>query len=382
MPDAWEVKSAEVLNSRGNDVLQFKESNLKILQYSEPLDVSVSKPELERYIFHTEAGSEAIPYLTSYYKKNSGVCMSGKEFYALEDDVYRIKIESSKSPGTMKLLETVIPGRSDSEIVFWSYVCHPSMANNELSGPVVARALAGWLQERPSYFTYRFIWSVETIGAIAYLHQNYERLQENTRAGFVLNCLGGPGTHSFVLTPSESTWPDHFVKRLALASKGTVKSLPFTQRDSDERQFAGGRAKLPFLGLSKTKPASYREYHTSLDNLDFVSQSELEDSLKLLQNLVDLIEEPLERVFPRAAELGEPFLTDLLAYPSISGAPRSGFDLDLRIVMDILSYSDGALSLAQIASICDFTPDEGERVALKLQELGLLVLNHFDSSHR
>lgn len=377
VPNEWKLKGAQLLNSSGTDVLEFSESNLKILQYSQPIDILAKLSELGQYVFHSGPESDAIPYRTSYYRPNAGVCMSGKQFSALPEDTYRLIVDSETRPGNLRMLETIIPGTSDKEILFWTYVCHPSMANNELSGPAVAKALATWLQKRDNHFTYRIVWSVETIGAIAYLHSYENRLRERLKAGFVLNCLGGPGTHTLIQTPTQATWIDYLISDFRDREKLNFKIEPFTSRDSDERQFAGGRAGLPVLGMSKTKPGNYPEYHTSLDNLEFVQESDLQESLRLLMGIVEEIESSAQRRFPEAIELGEPFLTDVLSYPSISGLPRSSFNQDLRGLVDFLSLSNGKFSIAHVAKILEKSISETNQLSAELEKLNLVnVVEH------
>jgi aminopeptidase-like protein len=381
VPNEWNLNKAKLLNSRNTDVLDFAESNLKVLQYSQPIDKVLKFSELGQYVLHSEKGDDAIPYRTSYYRPNAGICMSGQQFFGLEDDNYRLIIDSEIRPGKLKILETVIPGESDKEILLWTYVCHPSMANNELSGPAVAKAMAVWLQDRKSYFTYRIVWSVETIGAISYLHTFEKHLRDHLVAGFVLNCMGGPGTHTVIQTPTRATWIDHLITDYTAREKLSINIESFGSRDSDERQFAGGRAGLPVVGISKTKPGSFPEYHTSKDNLDFVQEHELQDSLHLLKGLVHEMESSAQRKFPVAVELGEPFLTDVLEYPSISGLPRSSFSKDLRGLVDFLSFSNGGFSLAHIAAILDLPIEEADELASQLERLNLVHFNeNFNSS--
>jgi aminopeptidase-like protein len=231
------------------------------------------------------------------------------------------------------------------------------MVNNELSGPVVLRLLADWLLSRDRHYSYRLVWSVETIGAIAFLSDHLEQIKGRTIGGLVLNCLGGPGDYTVIGTPSGSRFIDRAVQRTMDACSPGYEKVSYLRRDSDERQFSSNRAQLPVLGFCKTKPGEFPEYHTSRDDLEYVSARDLIASYTLLTHLIDRLESASERIFPLSHFVGEPFLSKRSLYPTESTGTINDFEESLQLMLNFLAYSDGDHAVADIAVQCGVSED-------------------------
>lgn len=371
VPQEWVLREAWIRDSSGQTICDVRKSNLHVVQYSSPLDLVVDRDGLEHYL-HVGSGPGAVPFVTSYYAKSPGFCVSPETYASLPEGEYHLYIDSDFRDGRLELLEHVIPGQSSKEILLWTYVCHPSMANNELSGPVVLRMLADWLNARSNVYTYRIVWSVETIGAIAYMSDHLGALQDQLVGGIVLNCLGGRGSYTLIKTPLGTRWIDRAIGRALELLAPEAALMHYRHRDSDERQFSSSQARLPVVGFSKSKPGTFPEYHTSLDNLMYLDVRDLLRSLELLQGIIALIEHPNERVFPVSSVAGEPFLSNRGLYPTVSTGQYADFDCELRRLLDVLAYCSGDLCVADIATQCGLEPDEVMQSVKMLRALALV----------
>ena len=240
--------------------------------------------------------------------------------------------------------DALIEGNSSTEILFSSYLCHPSMANNELSGPVLLAELYNYIDSLAvRNYSYRFVLAPETIGAVAYIHQNLSALKQNVLGAFNLTCLGDSSDFSFIPSRQGNTISDRAVKHLLKYYKGQFSNYKWSDRGSDERQYCSPGVDLPMCTLMRSKFGSFKEYHTSLDDLTFVSESSLDESFSFLVQLVDLLE---SNVIYVATNLCEPMLCKYDLYNDISTRDH---DKSIRILLDLLSYCDGNLDLLSIA---------------------------------
>ena len=350
VPQEWKIKQAYILDLKNNKkYADFKENNLHIVGYSQPINKIISLEELKKHIHTEEKNKNAIPYVTSYYKKNWGFCLSHNELKKLKNNKYKVLIESSfLKNGSMDYGESLLKGRTKKEIFFTSYICHPSMVNNELSGPVINTALIHYINSlKNRKFTYRFVFGSETIGSIAYINKNFDKLNKNMLAGFVVNCAGDNRDFSFVQTPEKNTFADEIMNSSFIGLK--KKSIyEFKDRSSDERQYCSPGVELPVCSFSRSKAGSktYPEYHTSLDNFSLVKKKGLEGSFEIFKNIIDTFE---LAPFPKAKTKCEPFLTKRNLYPTLS--KKKNISNELKNLLDILAYSNGKRSIFQISNI-------------------------------
>ena len=200
VPNEWNVKEAYIEDLKGNRIIDFKKNNLHLMSYSVPIDKWMNLNELNKHLYSIEEQPDAIPYVTSYYKKNWGFCISHNQRKKLKNTNFHVVIKSSLNPGYLNYGEILIKGKTTNEILLSTYICHPSMANNEVSGPVVTLALTKFINKIKSRnFSYRIIFIPETIGALAYLSYNHKKMKKNIKAGFILTCVGDNNNFSFMV---------------------------------------------------------------------------------------------------------------------------------------------------------------------------------------
>ncbi len=345
IPKEWNIKDAYIEHESGKRFSKFKESNLNVVGYSIPVDFVISKKKLLKKIFTIKNQPDSIPYVTSYYDRNWGFCMSDKNKRKLPIGNYRVFIDSELKKGTLDLSHAIIKGKSKKEIFFSSYLCHPSMANNELSGPVVLNKLLQFVKKefKKTNYTYRFVLLPETIGSISYLSKYKNFLKKNVICGYNLTCLGDKGNFSFIESRNGKTLADSAIES-SLRDYKKYKKYSYLHRASDERQYCSPGIDLPLCSFSRS--LNYKEYHTDKDNLKIVSQKNLEESLEVLKNIIIAIELGL---FPKTRIFCEPNMGKRGLYPFISKKNTHTKDLELR--MNIISYSDGKKNIFDIANL-------------------------------
>jgi aminopeptidase-like protein len=345
IPDEWNINDAYVKNDKGERVIDFQGSNLRVVGYSIPFEGKLSLDELKNHLHTLPDQPDLIPYVTSYYEKRWGFCLSHNEYIKLEDGVYEVKIDATLEPGSLTYADLVIEGESDKEVLISTYICHPSMANNELSGPVVATYLANYLislKNKP-YYTYRFIYVPETIGAITYINKNLEHLMKKILAGYVVTCVGDPGPFSYLKTRQENTLVDRVTLHVLKHCGQEYKVYPFIYRQSDERQYNAPGVELPVGSLMRTKYASYPEYHTSADDLNFVTTEALNGSMEMYIHCTEVLE--CNRKY-KTTVLCEPNLGKRGLYPTLS---LKGSSANVKLMKDLIAYSDGRNDLLWVA---------------------------------
>jgi aminopeptidase-like protein len=345
VPLEWLVDEAFIEHvPSGRRFANFSDSNLHLVGYSEPVDDVMSREDVKGRIFTQPEQPNWIPYVTSYYRRTWGFCMSENEKNALPSGDYRVVISSKLFDGEMLLADAVLPGQQSQEIFFSSYICHPSMANNELSGPVLISALLQFVTKRyPSpRYTYRFALVPETIGSLAYLQDNLDDLKREVVCGFNLSCVGDDRSYSHVESRLGSTMADSALEA-AFIGLPNAKKYPFLARGSDERQYCAPGIDLPLAGFCRTRYGEYPEYHTSADNFDVVTEQGLQGSFNVMSAIIQAFEMGL---YPKVAVLGEPQLGKRGLYPTTS---QKGMHTDIRTRMDVLAYSDGKHSVFDIA---------------------------------
>ena len=344
VPKEWQIKQAWIKTPSGEKICEFSKNNLHLVGYSEPVNKIIDLASLQKHLYSLPAQPTAIPYVTSYYKETWGFCISEEQRKSLVEGEYHVFIDSELKNGVLDYADLIIPGVSEEEIVFSTYICHPSMANNELSGPVVAAALANFVNEKKNRkYTYRFIFVPETIGSIVYLSEHLDDLKQNVKAGFVLTCLGDEGNFSYLASPFGDNYADKLATAILCDNAYNYKSYSFLERGSDERQYCSPSVNLPFCSIMKTKYGEFPEYHTSLDDLKLVTAVGLGQSIQLYKELIELIE---KNCHPQASHHCEPQLGKRGLYNSISTV---GSGLTSRGLTNFLAYANGELDLIDIS---------------------------------
>jgi len=346
VPDEWTIRDAYIADESGKRVVDFQQHNLHVVGYSEPVDLWLDREELEQYLHSLPGQPDAIPYVTSYYKRRWGFCLTHNQRVALPQGLYHVVVDSDLKPGVLNYAELILPGETDEEVLLSTYICHPSMANNELSGPIVTTALAQWLQSlEKRRYTYRIVFIPETIGSIVYLSKNIDQLKRQVIAGFNITCIGDDRCYSYLPSRNGSTLSDQAALHVLHHTDTNFKRYSWLDRGSDERQYCAPGVDLPIATIMRSKYGEYPEYHTSLDNLNLITPSGLEGGYKAIRRAIEILE---QNVYLRATVICEPQLGRRDLYPTLS-TKESGEQV--KAMMNLISYSDGTFTLLEIADL-------------------------------
>lgn len=369
VPKEWNIHGGWIKKNSGEIVVDFKDSNLHVMGYSLPVHTTVSRDELLEHVYTIPDQPELIPYVTSYYKERWGFCMSDKQKQTLTDDEYEIMIDSTLEDGSLTYGELVLPGESQEEILISTYLCHPSMANDELSGPCVQTELVKYIKSQPKHrYTYRFLWVPETIGSITYLSNNWEMLQKHVKAGFVLSCVGDNRTYSIVYSKYADTLADRVLENILRFHYPDFKRYSFLERGSDERQYGSAGIDLPVCGFCRSKYQNFPEYHTSADNMSLISPEGLAGAYEVMVKVVNALE---NNGYYQMVCKCEPQLGKRGLYPTIS---RKGSNYSVRTMQHFIAYADGRNDLIGISNILGTPVDELIPIKNKLMEHQLLTI--------
>lgn len=367
VPPEWTVRDAFVLGPSGERLIDWRVNNLHLLGYSMPTDVELSLDELQPHLHSLPDMPDAIPYVTSYYAPRWGFCLTHEQRERMKPGRYRAVIDTTLAPGNLTYGEALLPGKSEAEVLISTYVCHPSMANNELSGPVVATALAQWLSELPERrYSYRFVFVPETIGAIVYLSRNLRELRRRTIAGFVLTCIGDERSYSFLPSREGDTLADRVARQVLRHHAPGFREFDFLERGSDERQYCAPGIDLPVCSLMRTKYYEYPEYHTSLDDLSLVTPRGLQGGYEVVRKCLEALE--ANRIL-RSTVLCEPQLGRRGLYPTLSTRETRFLVRDIK---NVWAFSDGSRDTLAIAERLDLPPARITEVQAQLLAAGLV----------
>ena len=366
VPNEWEITEAFIENSSGERVVDFANNNLHVVGYSMPVDVMLSLDDLQEHLHSLPNYPNAIPYVTSYYSDRWGFCLTHHQREALTPGAYRAVIRSRKFQGVMNYAELVIPGESSEEVFLTTYVCHPSMANNEVSGPAVLTFIGKWLQSMPRRYTYRLVFAPETIGAIYYISRNLEHLRNHVHVGFNISCVGDDRNYSYVSSRKGQTLADRLASHILPMLSSSFVRHSFLDRASDERQYGSPLIDLPLVSLSRTKYGCYEEYHTSLDNFDVVTAAGLEGGFTMVSSLIQAAERNRTYV---ASSPCEPQLGKRGLYPTLGGGKVSA---SVDVLLNVLSYCDGETDLLTLSEICGLSIFDVADAADTLEKHGLI----------
>ena len=348
IPKEWVIRGATLKDPMGVVLADFKTNNLHVVNYSTGLRRRMSLTELRPHLHSRPDLPEAIPYVTSYYQDYWGFCLPHRTVESLPEGTYEVAIDAAHVPGSLTYADCLLPGEETAEVVISCYVCHPSMANDSLSGVVVAIQLAKLLRERKRRLSYRFIFVPETIGAIAYLSKYGTLMKARTRAGFVLTCCGDAGKFTYKRSRQGNATIDRIAAHVLAHSGFDYDIVEFHPRGSDERQYCSPGFNLPVGGLTRTPYGQFKEYHTSLDNLEFVSEQALDETLGVCLGVVDALE--ANRIYRRTDPYCEPQLGKRGLYPQVGDAGKVGTHRqEVDALLGLLNYCDGERDLLWIA---------------------------------
>jgi aminopeptidase-like protein len=368
VPREWNVRDAWVADAAGRRVIDFQASNLHLVGYSVPVRATMGLAELKEHLFSLPDQPDWVPWRTSYYAERWGFCASQRLVDGLPEGDYEVCVDTTLADGHLTYGEHLVEGRTDEEVLVSCHVCHPSLANDNLSGIAVATRLARRLAEggQPRY-SYRFLFAPGTIGAITWLAGNEDRL-DRVRHGLVLACVGDPGGFTYKRSRRGDAEIDRVVAHVLGRSGRPHQLVDFSPYGYDERQFCSPGFDLPVGSLSRTPYARYPEYHTSADDLDLVGPAQLQESLELCWEVVGVLE--ANRRYVNLSPKGEPQLGRRGLYGSIGG--RSDAEERQMAMLWVLNQSDGAHSLLEVAERSGLPFTLLAEVAATLEEAGLL----------
>tara|TARA_B110001450_G_scaffold254395_1_gene279654 strand:- start:6262 stop:7542 length:1281 start_codon:yes stop_codon:yes gene_type:complete len=347
IPKEWSASDAYIVTPNGERICDFKVNNLYLLGYSIPFEGKVSLKELKEHLYTLPDQPDAIPYITSYYKERWGFCLSQNQYNQLEEGEYHVKVDTNHFDGVLNYGELIISGKCSQEIFLSTYICHPSMANNELSGPTVVTYLAKWLSEfKQLDYTYRIVFIPETIGSIAYLSLHHNYMKKNIISGFNVSCVGDDRAYSYLPSRKGNTLSDSIAKHVLKHTDSNFKSYTWLDRGGDERQYCAPGIDLPIASIMRTKYGQYPEYHTSLDDLEnVVTPKGLDGGYWAIRRAIEAIEKNKKY---RVTVFCEPQMGKRGLYPTLS-TKKSG--LEVKLMMDLISLCDGKNSLLEIAEL-------------------------------
>ncbi len=366
VPLEWNIEDAAIISPDGERVVDFRHHNLHVVSYSEPVAQTVSLADLDTRLHSLPDNPDWIPYRTSYYRRTWGFCLRHRTRQAMRDGQYRVEIKSSLAPGSLTYGELVIPGNSREEVLFFTHVCHPSLANDNTAGMAVATALAEWVASEPRHCTYRFVFAPGTIGSLCWLKQNEHQLGR-IKAGLVLGLLGDPGHLTYKMSRDANTETDaaasYAVSQIDAA--GTI--IPFSPYGYDERQLCSPGFNLPIGRLTRSVNGGYPQYHSSADDLSLIRPECLEQSLTACQLFVTVLEG--NRRYVNLSPKGEPRLGKRGLYGSVGGMNPAERE---HAMLWVLNQSDGAKSLLDISQRSGLEFGVVREAAVALEQAGLL----------
>ncbi len=363
VPEEWNISEAYIEDQNGKRIVDFKENNLHVMGYSIPVFGIFTMDDLLPHLFTIPEKPDAIPFVTSYYKRNWGFCLSHNTLLKMKDSSYRVCIESELSEGSLTLGELLIKGKSKKEVLLFSHIGHPSMANDQLSGPLTLVGLASRLLNKKEKlkYSYRFVLTPETIGSIAYIARNKSRLRKRVMGGMTAACTADHGGFTY-RTPKSGNTPFDTAVETALKQSGEIFEIHgFSPLGCDERHFNSHGIGIAIGSLMRTPPGQYPEYHTSLDNKDFISFDKLTASVDLLESAISNFES--DCIIQAIHKNCEPKLDKHGLYPTTSN--KNDKNQETGRLVSIWALADGRL-LSEISTGLGISTVEARKLADKL----------------
>jgi aminopeptidase-like protein len=365
VPDEWNIRDAYVAATGSDRVIDFRASNLHIVNYSEPVHTTMSLEELRPHL-HTHADrAEWVPYRTSYYTRTWGFCLSQTALESLADGEYDIRIDSTLEPGSLTYGECVLRGERADEILITTHVCHPSLANDNLSGIALLTELGVAIAALPHRFTYRLLFVPGTIGSITWLARN-EGALDAVVGGLVVACVGDSAPLHYKRSRRGDSPMDRAAAYALWLRGGSIGD--FVPWGWDERQFNSPGFDLGVGCLSRSREGEYAEYHSSADDLDLVRPEQLQDALDTTLEILDVLE--ANRTYVNLAPKGEPQLGRRGLYPATGGETAREEQLAM---LWVLNQSDGTASVLDVAERSGLSFRVISDAAIRLKGAGLLA---------
>jgi aminopeptidase-like protein len=382
VPMEWRIREARLVGPDGKVYADFDENNLSVINYSEPVDRCLSLEELDPHLYTNPEVPNATPYVTSYYDREWGFCLPHSTYETLPEGEYHAYIDSEFVDGRLPFGHTTLEGKSEEEVLLSSYLCHPSMANNELSGPLVLSMLYNRIKRwNKQHYTYRFVLAPETIGSLCYLDKYGEHLQQHLVSGAVLTCLGGPADSlRYQYSRNGSSLLDKVIRNQSNYGKPPIRTTEFTPiNGSDERQYCSPGFDLPVGQFARTVYGEYDGYHNSNDTKEFMTIDALVRSADEIESVLTTLK--IGESFRNTEPYGEPMLSKYDLYPSRNAPETRGDSTDnivndnrrfLNAVLRILNRSDGKERMVDIANRHNYSLSEIAPIVAKLRRKGLL----------
>ncbi|GMV01611.1 MAG: DUF4910 domain-containing protein [Burkholderiaceae bacterium] len=366
IPHEWNIRDAFVADASGRRIVDFRAHNLHVVNYSAPIDRTMSLDELQPHLHSLPERPDWIPYRTTYYRENWGFCLRHRDREALGPGPYRVVVDSTLAPGSLTLAEAIVEGSTDGEAIVYTHGCHPSLANDNLTGIAVAAALASALRTERPRLTWRFVFGPGTIGSLAWLSRNEHRLAR-LRAGLTIGLLGDAGPLRYKRSRRGDTVTDRVAAHVIGREPFSGLLTPFEPYGYDERQFCSPGFDLPVGRITRSPNGTYPEYHTSADDLSLVRPEKLAESIRALARTIALLD--ANRRLLNLSPRGEPRLGKRGLYGSVGGAGPGEFE---HALLWVLSLADGAHDLLAMAERSGLAFDLLDRAAGALEEAKLV----------
>lgn len=367
IPKEWNIKDAWVKNEQGEKIIDFKNNNLHLLNYSIPIHQKMDLETLKEHLFTLPEQPNLIPYRTSYYQENWGFCLSHQKMEELKEGIYEVMIDSTLEAGSLTYGELLIPGETEEEVLLSTHICHPSLANDNLSGISLLTFLGQFLRKQKNRYTYRLIFIPGTIGAITWLAQN-EKKVHRIKHGIVASLVGDAGAFTWKKSRRGDTEIDRAVTQVLKDSGYDYEVIDFFPYGYDERQFCSPGFDLAVGNLGRSRFGEFPEYHTSADNLDFVNSENLKESFEIYKSVIELLENNF--TYLNLQPKCEPQLGKRGLYDAIGG--ESDRKIYQMAMLWVLNYSDGENDLLAIAERSGYSFEVVLKVQRILEEKGLL----------
>jgi aminopeptidase-like protein len=366
IPNEWNVKNACLKDQNNKIICNFSRNNLELMGYSIPINKWFTFKEIKKNLFFLKNKPNSIPYVTSYYSKNWGFCLTYNRYKKLnKKNKYKVEINSTLKKGKLNYGELEIKGTSKKTILLTTYICHPSLAINELSGLLCLGYLSKIIKKKK--YTIKILFIPETVGAIYYIKKNFESLKKNLVAGINLTCVGLKGPLTKISSIYNNTYIDHIFDRVGKKYKN-YRSLSFLKRGSNERQFGCQNLNLPFVTFCRVRFSDYKEYHTSDDNLKILNYEEIFKSAKFIAKVINEIAN--NNIYVKK-KFCEPFLTKYKLLNPVS-TKKSMASKERNIISNIIAYINTNVDEVQLSKILNISLKKVKKIIHKIYKLGIV----------